>query len=285
MNIYHADYDEFFSIKHDPEIRSQWLTNSKLCEEPITQLIMRYGIQSKKVLSVGPSYGHEEYWFYNKGGCPLTFVDIDEGHTIENYLKEISLTAKDKAENLLTYGIGDVKAFSLGNVPKFDVCYFSSFTPDMLKDREIAVRIPKSLVRKAFSRLSRKTDDSYSGGPWPENEVPFSELTVKVLLNGLRDDGGLLVYQSYGSYIDARTPGYVPAIRKQLLSVGIFMLDLYYFVGYPTVHLFVGFKGSEPNMKDYLKEIEKKPELTRIHGRAQIEFRGLAKLYDIRRER
>lgn len=279
--MYHADYDEFFSIKHDERIRSQWLTNSQLCEKPITQLIDRYDINSKSVLSIGPSYGHEEYWFHRKGGCSLTFIDIDESHTIEDYLKKISLQAEGSH---LVYGIGDASDLSMDGSQRFDVCYFSSFTPDMLKNRKVADRISKSSVRRAFDRLSRKSDASYSGGPWPDNEEPLSNLTSRILRYSLKSDGGLLLYQSYGSNVDARTPGYLSAIRKQLLAIGIFLLETYYFIGYPSVHFFAAYKGSESHLKDFLKDLANRPELTRIHGRAQVTFRGLAKFYDLSRE-
>src|SRR5689334_12153240 len=46
------------------------------CEEPIKQLIARYDLAGKSVLSIGAGEGFEEVWFA-RAGCPLTLIDIN----------------------------------------------------------------------------------------------------------------------------------------------------------------------------------------------------------------
>lgn len=285
LKIYRVNCEDFFQIKHDERIRSEWKLNRSLCEKPITELISRYDLNSKRILSVGPSYGHEEYWFYKKGKCFLTFVDIDEGHTIERYLGTLGMEKGHQPYDVLTYAIGDAREFRTESASGFDVCYFSSFTPDMIKNREIASRIREPLKSRMLRRISYGLSQNYSGNAWPENENPLSDLTTGILQNALNEDGGLLIYQSFASNVDARTPGYIAALGRQLEKLSISLIEGYYFVGYPSVHMVVGLRGNESFIQNYLHRIRNNPELTRIHGRAAVQFRGILKIFDTAAEK
>ena len=283
MNVYKVDYNDFFSLKHDAELRSNWLRFNKLCEQPMAELISRYNLRSKRVLSIGASYGHEEYWLY-QNRCELTFVDIDEGKKIETYLKQIAVSGNaQNSDRLLTYAIGDARDYGAENEKKFDVCYFSSFTPNELRNADVYSKIPKSFANRALRRLSLKIGQGYVGWSWPQDIKPFMDL-VPEIANSSLEDGGQFFYQSYASGVDIRTQNYLLLIDKQLNSLGINLVDVYYFIGYPSVHLVVGYKGKSLAARQWADTIKNNnPELSSFHGRSHdlIEFKGIKKIYDI----
>lgn len=82
-NVYIVPYEEYFA-NFDP----LYIEYRQKSTKAINQLVERYNIKRKSLLSVGASLGNEEYWFY-KNGCSLNFVDIDEHQIIEKYLTNL----------------------------------------------------------------------------------------------------------------------------------------------------------------------------------------------------
>src|SRR3954469_1841944 len=86
--------------------------------EAIRQLIERYDLRGKKVLSLGAGIAREERWLAELGGNELTVIDIDEHKGIEPFLQSC------KEKGTLKYIIGD--ALIGKNFPATDILYMSS---------------------------------------------------------------------------------------------------------------------------------------------------------------
>lgn len=230
MHVYRVDYGGFFDFSDSPDIRPYFDRNHALSHEPMTQLIKRYGLQKKTVLSVGASFGYQEYCFY-ENGCALTLCDMDEGSTIEPRLK--TLKAGD-----LAYALGDVRELDAG---KFDAVFFSGFTPNELRNRH-------------QGKLQR-----FLGKPiW--HDAPFHDIVIDAVDKSLAKDG-LFIFQSYASDVDASKPEYVSAVKRQLAPLGIGLVDLYYYETRPHVHLIIAARGKAPELQS--------GEITAFHGRGE----------------
>lgn len=248
-------YDDFFSFSAKPDFKEYFDKTHALCHEPMSQLVRRYNLQGKSMLSVGTSFGIQEYCLYEHG-CSLVLCDIDEGHGIEPYLQKLPAAA----ENYLTFVLGDARELDLQN--KLDAVFFSGFTPNELRNAKIY---------GASNRVNRKLLRG-----WPTQEKPFDD-TVIAITDRVVKDGGLLIYQSYGSGVDARDRHYVQGIRNQLGEIGMQVAAVYYFDSYPSVHLVMAVRG---DALEYLKQVEKNPEITMFHGRgmAGVNFKGIKKV-------
>jgi hypothetical protein len=123
----------------------------------------------KKIFSLGPNFGHEEYWFY-KNSCNLTFLDIDENKLIENYLQTLPSSI---SQNSLTYFIGDAFAYLRESYSKceLDVFYASSFAPDELRRGDIQAR-NSIFYEKAINHLSFKLFKKKLFKTWPKAAYP-----------------------------------------------------------------------------------------------------------------
>ena len=269
MNKYRISHAEYFNnleeyMKGLDESTPTYGYNEskKLCKEPMNQLIKKYDLSNKKVFSLGPNFGHEEYWFY-KNGCNLTFVDIDENKVIEKYLKTSSPSTD---ENSLSYFIGDASEYNRNySECKYDVFYVSSFTPDELRRGKIQTR-ESTLFTRAINSLSYRLLRKRLLKTWRTVE-PFMDLVLEMAQKNLKDRG-LFIYQSYACGVDLHVnPHYIKLVKTQLHAFGVILLKVYCLKAVPTVSLTIGFKGNEVDVPKYLKEIENNKEITTFHGR------------------
>lgn len=235
-------------------------------KKAMIQLIDKYNIKNKSVLSVGPGLGYEEYWF-NENNCQLTFIDIDETKSIEPYLKTVP-----DGEGL-TYILEDAREAIEILGKKYDICYFSGFTPDEIYRRDIQNEYYKSLQKMNFILLIIRyilLKLHLLGRSWPKYRDPFSSLVINISRNALKN-GGLFILQSYYAGIDIKVnPHFVKLVKKQLSRAGISLLNIYYFKESSDVSLTVGYKGTKDQSNDYLNSIRNNPELTKFHGRSEI---------------
>lgn len=251
-NLYHVDYEGYYNGLNDDVYFS---SNKIKVKEAMNQLIQRYNIFEKEVLSIGSSFGFEKYWFY-KNRCGLTLVDIDESNNIKPYISKIPLS---NDENNLKFYLGDAYEFIKCANQKYDICYYSGFTVDELRRGEIQ---RKNIFKIILSRLGVRVNK------WPSNENIFCELVLEIN-NNLLKEGGLFIVQSYSSGINYVEDKYcIELLKAQLKENGIILLDLFSFKEYPTVSLIVGFKGTEHNAGDYYSKLTNK--LTKFHGRSDI---------------
>ena len=248
------------------------------CRGPIGQLIERYGLAGRSVVSVGASGGHEEYWFH-AAGCPLTLVDLDEDGAIEPHVARLAQDAGDRPRDL-SYVIGDGIAWARSGPEPAHLLYLSSFTPEELRRREInaagaAERSP--LRRKAVGGINyaaaRALGRRLLPGvrTWPADAPAFGE-EMRALAGGLVEPGGLFAYQSYATPVDVLdNPHLVELTRGQLSDWGFQLLALYAFVPWwSATTLVVAYRGSAEEAAAYRREIARRPELTDFHGRSVV---------------
>lgn len=255
----------------------------KKVESPLKQLISHFEVKNKQVLSISPGKGHEEYWFY-KNGCELTFVDIDESKSIEPYIETIK-----KAENIpngpkLTYILGDAHEAVEELEKKYDICYFSSLTPDEIYRRDIQDEYRKLLQEMNFiSCIIRSIllKLHLAGRSWPKYRNPFSNLVMNISRKALKDRG-LFILQSYYAGIEIEVnPHFMKLAKKQLSRAGISLLYIYYFKEYSHVSLTVGYKGTKKTAREFFRRISKNPKITRFHGHAEV-FSNITTAYQFK---
>ena len=235
------------------------------------QLISHFEIKNKNVLSIGAGRGHEEYWFY-KNGCDLTFVDDDE-LMVTHLLKAIKDSEKKSINPILTYVIEDAHKVIDILEKKYDICYFSSFTPDEIYRRDIKkdyieahqnMNLISRIIRYSLLKLH------FTGREWPKYRKPFSDLVMNITRNALKDEG-LFILQSYYAGIKIeRNPHIVKLVKKQLSRVGIYLLYIYYFKEASGVSLTVGYRGKKKAAREFFRRISKNTKITKFHGRAEI---------------
>jgi len=211
----------------------------------------------------------EEYWFY-KFKNELVLLDIDEHKILE---KICNCSINDKGN--ITYIIDDVNNFQKYEIGKFDIVYVSGFTLNELRNAEIAGK--NSLVNRGLNQVFKKIG-KYKMKQWPQETLPFMDIIMKILNQTLKLNG-LFIYQSYASGVASDSPSYVEAIRQQLLSNGITLLNIYRYSNYPSVHLVLGYKGDKNLSRKFLDKTELNPELTNFHGRSDLEHEIVKEIY------
>ncbi len=285
MTIYQVDADSYFKnleqyLKDfsDPKMGYSHSNSRKVCEDTMNQLIKKYKITNKDILSIGSNFGHEEYWFH-KNGCTLTFVDIDEGDYIENYLKTIpNPTKKDQ----LTFFLGDAFDFLKNHSEcQFDVIYFRSFFPDERRSATIQKEYQLNFYKKVINYFSNNIFHRDFFSNWPKTQFPYMDLIVDLAQQNLRE-GGLFVHQSYYAGVNVkRNPHYIDLIKTQLKNIGITLINVYCFKTWPHVTLTVGVMNKNSDIRPYLTEIKTNSELTAFHGRSPLSKDGCEIVYKI----
>jgi hypothetical protein len=282
---YQVQHDDYFGsleeyikrLNEDSRRTYDYVKSKELCKDPMNQLIEKYKLSEKSVFALAPNFGHEEYWFY-KNGCTLTFLDIDEGRIIENYLKRLP---PSKQRNSFTYFVGDAAQFSkdYGSVGKYDVFYVSGFTLDELRRGRIQTR-NSSLCKKALNRICHTIIKKRFLATWPMNENPYMDLVVCLASDNLKQ-GGLFISQSYANGVDVKSnPHFVKLIKRQLSYIGITLLKLYCLRSVPQVTLAVGLRADNGHALNYLEETEKSEEITSFHGRHPCSALGCEVVYE-----
>lgn len=247
----------------------------------ITDLIERYEIRNKTVLSIGGGTASEEYWFWKNGDNRLVVVDIDEHGRISPELARM-----DPREDGLAYYVGDATQLFAGSgeagtdakengiwsLKRFwpfrrkrsspsieaDVVYISSLTPDEFR-REAILRDRSEEMRQ------KKIATGYYDWEWAPWQDPFHDL-IMTACDGLRP-GGLLIVQSYYGGVDTTSHfHFLSAVERQLGSKGIEFLEGFRLEETPAVNLFVGQKrgGKRPQMTSPIRH---------FHGRAEKQER------------
>lgn len=225
----------------------------------IGQLVARYGIARKSILSIGSSSAFEEYWFAILGLNRLTLVDIDEHDRLLPALEKMPRRWRG-----LSYHIGDAAEFCAPRrmfgveVPRrrFDVLYLSSFTPDEIR-RDTLLR------ERSEALITRKMAAGVEIDQWAPWQDPLHPVTMEAA--HLLRPGGLMIVQSYAFGIDAVYHKYfLPAMHRQLEAAGIELLEVHRFQRTTGVNLIAAQKrgGHRPPME---------APISRFHARATPE--------------
>jgi SAM-dependent methyltransferase len=200
------------------------------------ELIARYNIADKSVLSVGAGLAREERQFALAGN-DLLLVDVDESDKLLPQLQRMPERPG------LSYWIGDAAEF-VPNLGTYDVIYFSSFTPDEFR-REAMVR---EQVRQ--------------GKRWDLSDDPFHPVMMEYT-NALKT-GGLFLIQSYCGGIDAdANPDYLAACERQLRCQELHLVEVHRFQKTYGIMLYTAFKGKHMRAPT--------ERLSQFHGRASPE--------------
>ena len=207
--------------------------NSKNTKNTINDLLFKFSIYNKKILSVGSGTAFEEYWMshYNS----LTCIDIDEHNDLKPILKKLN----NRSGNFIYY-LGDASQFKIIKKPIYNVLYLSGFTLDELGRNQDSLK------------------DIYSN-------------TTKELIEKFLRKKGILIYQSYVNGYDCRRKGYIKALKDNLNSLNIKLIDLFHYKNNPGVSLTIGFKkaSTTENILFCLKSYFKIKNF-RFHGRSEI---------------
>jgi hypothetical protein len=219
---------------------------SSRIELGIRQLVRRYGITGKSVLSLGAGTATEEYYFW-KHGNRLTLVDIDEYKRLEPVLQTLP-------SGEMHYIIADANDVVLDD--DFDVFYSSSFAPDELRRGGIV----RQRDTDTFRRMLELNDGIWE---WPWWEEPFHPVIMRFAQN-LRPSG-LMIVQSYAGGFDVLDQRYYMwACDRQLATAGMTLIEAYRFTPTTGVMLYVAAKGPTPSLP--LSAL-----ITQFHGRGQPE--------------
>jgi len=245
--------------------------NVKYVKVPIQQLVQKYQIKNKKILSIGPAVGSEEYWFWDNGNS-LTFIDIDQGNVIEPFLKVLP----QKTSDCLTYYIGNAYDYSDNKFQgRFDVCYCSSFAPDELRRKEILKEYSRFNLNVFIARVIRKLIKVLKIKKyirienWPKNENPIMDLIINYVDEYL-EMGGIFIQQEYGYPIDFRSnPHAIVLIKRQLDKIGVQLLRIYSFKEKYLSNLIVGYRGTREDALAFLETIKPVPDINIFHGRSE----------------
>ena len=236
----------------------------------MTELVRRYGLAGRNLMSVGSGMPVEELAMLRCGMAGALCFDIDESGSLRQTLANAA-----RGDGTIVYVLDDFTKVQPVDLPKVDVLYFSSFTPDELRRGAIS-----------RERTARYLAGDGDGDPnWPAGTSPLHESVLKASELYLRD-GGIFIVQSYNSGIGVTSnPSYVEDWRETLQSNGISLLEAYHFVSAPGVTLWVGFKWmtvrTRAAMRQLVQELETRPLLTRFHWRAQIDAHGIKRFYTI----
>lgn len=254
MKLYEVNAEDFYG----PEPFS---TDSNIarCAKPMRELIDRYDIKRKSVLSIGPGSAHEEYQFLIYGQCTLTLVDIDEYGSLAPRLE--LLANASAAGPRIRYYIGDFREVrndrDLAQIPLQDLIYVSSFTPDELRR--------DALARPRFRYLQYLLSPFNPHWPWWYfRTVPFHPV-IEEAANRFLKPGGLLIVQSYTGGPDVTcNPQYFKACQRQMSRNEIDLFEVWCFARTPTIILYVMRK------RGGAADFQLGAPLTSFHGRAQL---------------
>lgn len=224
------------------------------CSEPIRQLVSRFGLVGKTVLSLGAGTGFEEATMYRLG-CRVILNDLDvPHHGIEPYLR--SLTSSPGGD--LTFHIEDAAQTISRYENEIDVLYVSSFHPDEMRradiqEEHLSRRFPPR-TRQILSRVVRRLPVV----SWPTDADPYCPLLMDAL-STVRSEG-LVIFQHYCSGVNfKKDPHYLGALGRQLAQNGCVLLEAYCYRSNPSIQLIVGRKASGRAVNG--------PPSTMFHGR------------------
>lgn len=279
MNTYEVPGEVFFS-------RPLWgntdyLSRIKVidqCGAGMRQLIDRYDLKGKRIASIGAGEGFEECHLYRYGQCELIMVDKDEGGTIERLLRKMDIYVANEREFNRSSAVDEQRKFRYvvadffdltpadrGKVglAELDAVYFSGFAPDEERRQRLARR--SNVTARLMSRFRRSR-----GLIWPEAEDAFHPRMISGAQQMLKE-GGLLIVQSYygGVHIEI-DDAYVGAMQRQLTAHGLALVEIWSFVEWPGIALYVAVKG---DAAAYVRTLQERPHLTEFFSRAEVEKR------------
>lgn len=171
MKEYKLDKEDYF--KNVLILKSKEIS---LVEKAMTQLIKRYNLKNKSVLSIATALGCEEYWFY-KARCSLTLLDKGVNSYLQHFLNDIM-----EGDDLI-YILGDIVDNDFEG--EYDIIYTAGLPPLLLFEDNLV-----------FSKVIIKFLDnirdgglficqSYALGPLMDDPINVSAIKKQFENNGM----------------------------------------------------------------------------------------------------
>lgn len=243
MRVYNLNKNDFYSMDGDvTTLSSHYLSMVASCEIPMRQLMEKYGIYNKRVLSIAGGPAFEEYHLAQSND--VTIVDLDENGRIEKFLR--SLPRGDD----FTYVIGDAMAYE---EEPYDVVYISSFVPDEMYRRKRASR--RLFDPRVPAKLCSVLGIQYRA--WDRAWDPFHSSMQKFL--SLVKKPGLFIVQSYATGLPGDGPDFIESLNKFFTHYGFVLNRVYVKHITPNWYLIIASNG------DY--KIMDEPEIMDFNGR------------------
>jgi hypothetical protein len=242
------------------------------CKQSIYQLMNRFNIFNKNILSIGAGGALEEIWFTFEQDNNLTLFDLDEHSTLEHRL----LTLNIKPDQILPdvqyfkYLIGDFFHPENDPIHDIDVVYVSSLTP---------VEIRRAQIIKAFRELPHEAKKEVdflhsifgkSIGSWPSWKKIFDPTLLAKCLTPLTKSG-LFIYQIYCGGVDCiKNKQFTQMLKREFVENGLIPLEFYTYPKLPGIMLLIGIKEDPYQAFEFYEQIKNGPQITSFHGRANL---------------
>lgn len=251
------------------------------CVPVVRELVDRFDLRGRNLMSVGAGGGFEEIAFLKNGVRRAFLFDIDEHGQLQNILPQLHRPGNLNAP--IAYVLDDFTKVQpqRSDLEPIDFLYFSSFTPDELRRSQIRdeYMAPNSLIAKCQQKL-RASDPN-----WPDATSPIHEI-ITAAIDQYLVDGGIFVLQSYcGGISPTWNPGYVTQWQRTLAAHDVELLEAYCFVVAPGVTLWVGQKCKAPGaerdekIKQTRSSLTNRPPLMTFHGRAELEDKTITRFF------
>jgi hypothetical protein len=223
------------------------------CKPTIGELVARYDIVDRDLLSLGAGPAFEEYWFA-QADCRLTLIDIHE--EVEAHVSALPKVIEGDSRPL-TYVIEDAGRYVEARPQaEFDVLYVSSFHPDEIR---------RERIQEAFC-TTRSPEQAQNYVSWPAGTEPYHEMIVRAFRK-VRE-GGLIILQHYrgGPYV-THNAHYIDDIASQFRCHGAALLEVHCFRKSPAHLLVTACKGADDIAAGIMRELGHRPPITMFHGR------------------
>jgi hypothetical protein len=219
MKVFHIAPDAFAS-------QAVGQTFSARMEQQIHDLVARYGLRNKTIVSLGPRWGREEY-FFSRHGNHMTLIDND-------FQGDLAPALEAAPPGDMRYILADATELHLEN-ETFDAMYLSGYRPDIYHRGDT--------IRQRDTETFRRTVAKHGFWTWPEDVPPFHASVMRFA--GYVRAGGTIINQSYAHGFDIdTTPTFLPTVDRQLAAHGLRLVEFYCLEKSRDVHLFVIAKGN-----------------------------------------
>jgi hypothetical protein len=222
-------------------------------EIAMSNVIKRYELSGKNILSLASGAAFEEYWML-RAGNRVTCVDDFSDH---RGISRVQAATTAKESSAFRYVKSDFYAFVAQSEPEpFDVCYISSFPPDEYAREEI----------QAAYRARLTQDEKFSSyKSWPDGMPPFLQPMMDA--RKLISPGGLLLIQSYRGGVDIKENRHYPGmIEEQMAKNDLALLEIHYFRQSPGIVLIAAAAGLG-HQQQWRERLDRAAPITEFHGR------------------
>ena len=248
------------------------------CGLPIRQLIARFDLAGRSLMSVGAGGAFEEIAFLQNGMRRAFLFDIDEHNSLTSILP--TLQSPSPAAAPIVYTLDDFTKVQPDSdlLGPIGLLYFSGFTPDEMH---------RGAIHRAHIAALRSGGERRHGDPdWPAKASPLHPIVLTAIDRYLPDDG-IVIIQSYFDGIDVlANPGYVEQWARSLAEHHVALLEGYCFRASSAVTLWIGIKlaadgarSGRGRLSEARERLEMRPPLTRFHGRAMLEDKTILRFY------